>query len=113
MKRKTKISKLVSGTMAFVCLLMMMITPVNAMDDVEVDKRGAVCVECNNGQVVERYGNWSSWYRVGDVPCAHYPYGTDLIEERSAIVNYVCNYCGAINGSRTATERRTTCHGYH
>lgn len=67
---------------------------------------------CGCGGVMARvdthYGIWGVWDQV---PCEHYPYGTDLVERQTVTVTYKCGYCAATDES-VSYRYRTTCHGY-
>ena len=77
--------------------------------------RGALCQDCGYGQMVRKEGDWhytSSGYE--NVPCSHYPHGSDKVRYQRRYIDSVCNYCGV--SLREKTEFRTIlleCHGYH
>ena len=125
-----KMSKRISTCMAFVLMLTLFaaVIPANAQEldsiscsyldkvdrtdmSTEISPMSALCPDCERGSVITTYGSWGKWYNVKEVTCTHYPWGTDMIQERKRTVTSTCNYCGT-GMSRTAKQTRTVCHGY-
>lgn len=126
MKRiKSKITKIsIAVFLIFALLFFIESTSVNAQDlesisntvdesfsDTTITPRAALCPDCGRGFIVITYGSWSSWYTIGQVSCTHYPWGTDLKQERIRTVTQKCDYCG-VGFSSTQKETQIVCHGY-
>lgn len=79
--------------------------------DSAIQLRGALCSNCNDGEMVTTYGSWGPWVVMREVKCSHYYYGTDLIYARNRTVTTRCNNCG-MGSSSQQTETKTECHGY-
>ncbi|MBO5336460.1 MAG: hypothetical protein J6A94_04925 [Lachnospiraceae bacterium] len=112
---KKKISKMVLSCMAVAIMVPFLAggTSVQAQElNVSVQPRAALCDDCGVGQMKTTYGEWSEWSTVGEIDCTHYPYGTDLIKERTRLITSICNYCGAGLQS-IGKQQKSECHGYH
>lgn len=129
MIKKSKISKIVSTFMAFALMATCLVefAPVKAQEEntilssekveeivsnVEISPRGALCSDCNIGEIRVSYSSWSTWYHYQEIKCTHFPYGTDEVFKRDRVVTENCTYCGK-GGSTRQYETKIVCHGYH
>ena len=106
--RKIRIGKAVSALMALILTFMFILTPVEAGTQTA---RGALCNECNYGEVVRKvtkYGDWNTFRP----DCTHgYTKGYDVVRHRLNKVSYLCNYCGRGTWDEEL-ESTVTCYGY-
>lgn len=109
--RKLKVGKVVSALMAMVLTFMFVLNPISVNAQTT---RGALCQNCNNGQMVLRGTSYGEWHSSGEqLPCIHgYVYGVDKIRTRSVIKTYSCNFCD-VGFDQITEERMRECHGFN
>lgn len=127
--KKLKIGKRVSTFMAFALMATFLVesVPVKAQQeniilpsevveevtlDTEISPRGALCPDCNIGEMRLSYSAWGNWYHYQEVDCTHFPYGTDEVFLRSRTVTEECTYCGK-GDSTQQYQTKIVCHGYN
>lgn len=74
--------------------------------------RGALCPDCNYGQMIMRYSDWTY---VGPAyrDCVHYPKGEDRMRKLNRTIYWECPYCSAtLTGSTETSYEFEACYGY-
>ena len=66
---------------------------------------GALCGNCNIGEVNYLETDYSPWGTVGHQTCPYHPNWTDDIQERTVTVYWGCDTCMTVS-SCTSTETR-------
>lgn len=107
------IKKRILSIIAAVLLVTAFATPVSAqnLDDAEM-RRGALCDNCNRGEIVTTYEAWSDWRYLGRQSCIHRAYGEDAIYFRTRQILYRCPFCGN-NWTNVSSQTKLECHGWN
>ena len=79
-------------------------------DDTGIQPRYEIC-GCG-GAMINRYGSWGVWLNDHQEKCAHYHYGTVMIQIRYRTVTVKCQSCGQ-GYSYQQSETQRICHGYN
>ena len=123
--KKSNVSRHISVFMAFALMAacLMEFVPVKAQEacpfevvdkvalDTEISPRGALCPDCNIGEMQVSNTEWGEWYHYQEVKCTHYPYGTDEVFRKDRTMTEICTHCSR-GSSIQQYETKKVCHGY-
>ena len=79
--------------------------------NLSISQRGALCPDCNDGNMVLRPISYGVWYYYDDIECTHHKNGFDEIQRRSKLITWECTDCSAYF-TDVGYDTRTVCHGY-
>lgn len=97
--------KLISGFLASAFIFGSLSISAFASDP-PITPYGALCGNCNIGEMQEEAPVYSHWETVDIVTCPDNVFWNDAVEERTVTYSWRCDHCG-VSTSHTITETRT------
>lgn len=104
-----KYRRIVSLVLVFALAFALMATCVSAaIPNVDAVEPCAYACDCGGLYTVYEY-EYSKWVNVGTQECIHGGTDEDIVQRRYQYKNLVCNSCGDIYSTTTATQTRLVC----